>query len=97
MLWKSKYFPVPKKGEATVSKTLPTIFVHFRAPALTVGMCGNRGHGVHGGIGNVLDVDGDVPLPHADALVVRRRDHSPAFVNKTNGVDGTQVAAGESV
>ena len=58
---------------------------------LVVGRLGHGRHGVHGGVGDVLHVHGDVPLPHAQALVVGGGDEASVLVAEGDGVDGAQV------
>eukprot|EP00041_Stephanoeca_diplocostata_P030715 m.936751 g.936751 ORF g.936751 m.936751 type:complete len:616 (+) comp23811_c0_seq5:2954-4801(+) len=58
---------------------------------LLVRMQRHLGHRAHAWIGNVLHVDGNVPFPHADALVVRGRHHASPFLDKRDRVDRTQV------
>jgi len=57
----------------------------------TVGRDGDRRHRVHAGVGDVLDDDGEAPVPHADSLVVRGGDKAAVLVHKRDRVDGRQV------
>jgi hypothetical protein len=48
-------------------------------------------HGVHGRVGEVLEVDGNVPLPNAETFVVRRRHEPTVAVHKGDRVHRTQM------
>lgn len=52
--------------------------------------CDGR-HRVHRRIGNVLDVDRNVPLPDAHRFVVGRRDEPTVLVDERDRVDGAQM------
>ena len=54
-------------------------------------MEGGGRQGMHAWLGNVLGVDGHIPLPHADALVIRGGDNPRAIFDEGYGVDSTQV------
>ena len=63
----------------------------LRGQPLLVGALGDGGHAVHGGVGDVLHVHGDVPLPDAETLVVRGGDEPAVLVHERDGVDGAQM------
>lgn len=44
------------------------------------------GHGVHVGLGNVLDHDWDIVVPDTDCLVIRSGDEPSVLVDKSNCV-----------
>lgn len=46
---------------------------------------------MHRRLGDVLDDDGDVPVPDSDRFVVRRRDESSVLVDKVDRVDGSEM------
>ena len=51
--------------------------------------CGREG--VHVGLGDEFDGDGDVEFPGAEGLVVRGGDEAAVLVNEGDGVDGLEV------
>ena len=52
--------------------------------------CDSR-HRVHMRLSNVFDHHWNVKVPCSDRLVVGRRDKSPVFVNKGDGIDRTKM------
>ena len=46
---------------------------------------------MHSGIGDVLEIDGNVPLPNTNRLVVRSRYEAAVVVNESNCIDWIQV------
>ena len=52
---------------------------------------GDSGHGMHVGLGNVLDNNWNVIIPSSNRFVVGRRHESSILVDEGNGVDRSQV------
>ena len=50
-----------------------------------------RGDGVHAGVGDVLAVDGDVPVPHTQGLVVRGGDETVVALDEGDRVNRAQM------
>lgn len=44
---------------------------------------------MHVGLGDILDDDGNIEIPGANGLVVRRGDKAPILVDESDGIDGT--------
>ena len=55
----------------TAGKYANSIVQGLGGQPLLVGGLGHEGHGVHGGVGDVLHVHRDVPLPDPQGLVIR--------------------------
>ena len=60
-------------------------------PVLAIGVHFCGGDGVHVGLQEVLDHDGDAELPGADLLLIGGRDEITAFVKEGDGVDAPGV------
>ena len=54
-------------------------------------MKGHSGHGVHEGLGDVLDYNRNVIVPCANRLVIRGSHKSPVFVYECNRIDRSQM------
>ena len=54
-----------------------------------VGRQNRERHRVHGRIGEIFEVDGNVPFPHSQAFVVGGGDESTIAIDKRYRVDGT--------
>lgn len=48
-------------------------------------------HGVHGRVGDVLNLHGNAELPHPNGLVIRGGHELPALVDERDGVDWPQM------
>jgi len=57
----------------------------------TARMNGHRGHRVHVWLGDVFDRYGDVEIPCADGLVIRRGNEPPIVIHESNRVDRPQM------
>lgn len=51
----------------------------------------HRWHGMHRRIGNVFDINGDVPFPDAHRFIVGRRDEPTILVDERDRVHGAQM------
>ena len=49
-------------------------------------------HRMHVRFGDIFDINGNIPLPDTDRLVISRRNKSSIVVNKSNGINGSQMA-----
>ena len=58
---------------------------------LFIGRLANSWHWVHSGIGDVLEIDGNVPLPNTNRFVIRSRNEAAVVVNESNCIDWIQV------
>lgn len=54
---------------------------------LTTRVLANGGHRVHRGFGDDFDGDGDVNVPQAHGLVVRRGEEAAVLIDESDGVD----------
>lgn len=62
-----------------------------RVDELTGWMQCHSRHGMHMGLRDVLDDDGNIEVPSADRLVIRRSHKAPVFVNESNGVHRSKM------